>query len=530
MFRQLPFLIMFVAMFGYCRRVEASTSAPFFPSLDIDGGPASLSPEAIKLLNRRLEEVSKHSITSGARRHLAQDHINQAVVAQDKRTFEQIEHELLEAYMSDDVFQAQEAGGGEQAKDSKGYTERRARYTQLIRSAIAPHLLSSLGEHAVASKGYISAKLHQKKYPGLLSNTLVGVHERVVNPVMSWYYANKDAIDLITKMTVIASGIAYIFNKFGGTEWVRNKIREAFDKPTIYEVRRRKTGWFGKKPQALLSHSDLILAPETRKQVNELIFLVNRRYEVTKATKVPLALPRVLLWGPPGTAKTSIAQLIADHTIGDNGKPMEFIRLMASDFMQVKSEGDRIAVLKEMFEKAARKGNTIIFLDEIDGMCGQRGKDAESPNRGFLDHLLDEIAQPSTRFMVIAATNHISRMDNALLSRFTRQISVGLPPPHQRKMILDLYADRVLLSKGYRLDVDTATIANIMKGSPGRELQAFIDRLKERLDFLSLNVATQEIVNEILVEMGKLPPPIDKGFSDFDDGSPLGGPTTVAAP
>ncbi len=364
---------------------------------------------------------------------------------------------------------------------------------------------------------YTRAQINQIENPGWKSNAVLGLFEKIINPIMAKYYANKDIIDLLTKITIIVSGMAYIFNKFGGTEWMRNKIREAFDKPSIYTVRRRKSGWFGKKPEGLLGENDLILPSETRKQVNELIFLVNRRQEVTQKTKKPLTLPRVLLWGPPGTAKTSIAQYIADQAIGDDGKPMEFIRLMASDFMQIKSEGDRIAVLKEMFARARRRGNTIIFLDEVDGMTGQRGKEKENANRGFLDHLLDEIAQPSTRFMVIAATNHIGRMDNALLSRFTRQISIGLPAPRQRKMILDLYADRLLASKGYKMEVSTANIANIMKGSPGRELEAFIERLKERLDFLSQNVATKETSDEVLREMGKLPPLIDHSVVDIDN-------------
>lgn len=367
---------------------------------------------------------------------------------------------------------------------------------------------------------YTRARINQLENPGWKSDMVVGIHEKVVNPVMAKYYANKDIIDLIAKMTIIVSGMAYIFNKFGGTEWMRNKIREAFDKPSIYTERRRKKGWFGKKPESLLTEGDLILAPETRRQVNELIFLVNRRQELTQKTKKPLTLPRVLLWGPPGTAKTSIAQYIADMAMGDDGKPMVFIRLMASDFMQVKAEGDRIAVLKEMFEKARRRGNTIIFLDEVDGMTGQRGKEKENANRGFLDHLLDEIAKPSTQFMVIAATNHIGRIDNALLSRFTRQIGVGLPPPRQRKMILDLYVDRLLTSKGYKMEVSTANIAVTMKGSPGRELEAFVERLKERLDFLSQNIVTKEISDEVLREMGKLPPLTNAAVLDLEEEMP----------
>ena len=47
-----------------------------------------------------------------------------------------------------------------------------------------------------------------------------------------------------------------------------------------------------------------------------------------------------------------------------------------------------------MFRQARSMGNTVIFLDEIDGMVRQRGQGDERVNRAFLDHLLDEIAKP----------------------------------------------------------------------------------------------------------------------------------------
>jgi len=384
---------------------------------------------------------------------------------------------------------------------------------------------------------YIRARFNQLENPGFTSDMVVGVHEKVVNPIMAKYYANKDIIDLIAKMTIIVSGMAYIFSKFGGTEWIRNKIREAFDKPRVYTIRNRKKRWFSKwfskdkGVQKLMGEGDLVLAPGTRKQVDELLFLINRRYAVMKKMKksAPLPLPRVLLWGPPGTAKTSIAQYIADHAIGDDGKPMIFIKLMAADFMQIKDEGDRIAVLKEMFELARKYGNVIIFLDEIDGMTGQRGQKNEGPNRGFLDHLLDEIATPSTQFMVIGATNHIERMDNALLSRLTRKIGVGLPAQLQRKMILDLYINRLLVNHGYNLEISTASVASVMKGSPGRELESFVERLRERLDFLSQNTATKEVADEVLREMGKLPPLVEHSALEADEDFPSGSEVSAAA-
>ncbi|MDQ5890191.1 MAG: hypothetical protein QG604_65 [Candidatus Dependentiae bacterium] len=355
--------------------------------------------------------------------------------------------------------------------------------------------------------------------PSVKNKVFAATYRRGINPLMRFYNNNEEVFNAFAKISLILSAAAYVFNKFGGTEYVRKRIDEAFRQPEIFHFRQgRKNRWFGNKSDELMNGNDLVLAPETRKQVNELIFLINRRAEMAKTTKKKYTLPRVLLWGPPGTAKTSIAQLIADQTIGDDGKPMNFIKIMASEFMQVINEGDRIVVLKKMFDKARREGNTIIFLDEIDGMTNQRGKDSKTPNRAFLDHLLDELANPSTRYMVIAATNHIGNVDNALLSRFTRQISIGLPPPRQRKMILDLYVDRLLKAKGYEMQVSTATIANIMKGSPGRELEAFVERLGERLEFDHTAMATQTTVDDILRDMGKLPPlPADNTIGDLED-------------
>ena len=46
--------------------------------------------------------------------------------------------------------------------------------------------------------------------------------------------------------------------------------------------------------------------------------------------------------------------------------------------------------------------------------------------------------------MVIAATNHINRVDNALLSRFRRKIKVDLPSLRQRIAIMSRHAGQVI--------------------------------------------------------------------------------------
>ncbi|MEI7580461.1 MAG: ATP-binding protein, partial [bacterium] len=315
----------------------------------------------------------------------------------------------------------------------------------------------------------------------------------------------KDIIDSGTKLMVIGSALAFKFNKFGGSEYVRNKIRELFDKPTIYTIRRRKTGFFGSKSNDnLVKPEDLILPMSTRKQVNELMFLINRRYEMSKTSKRKLPLPHVLLYGPPGTGKTTIAQMIADNTIGDDGQPMKLISLMASDFMQIKAEGDRLAVLKKMFTEAIQMRNTIIFLDEIDALLKQRGGPNESSNRACVDMLLFYTVKLSADYMVIGGTNHLKDMDEAALSRFRRKIGIPLPSLRNRKLILELYVRDKLISKSYTSQLDIAAIAGIMVGASGRDLESFVTRLRDRIDFENGNTATPALAEVILSEMGYL--------------------------
>ncbi len=349
------------------------------------------------------------------------------------------------------------------------------------------------------------AEVKKDLFPSKWNSLVYGAQKNVVQPVVMAHAEHASEINALGRILVIGSAAAYIFNKMGGTEWMRNKIKEAFARPKIYTIQRRKTGLFASSGDKLIKVDDLVLAPKTKKQVEELIWLTRRRYEELKITKkTPPPFDHVLLYGPPGTGKTSIARMIADQSLGDDGQPMYFIQLMASEFMRIKNEGDRITTLKEMFQEARRLRNCIIFLDEIDGMVAQRGKETEN-NRAFLDHLLDEMATPSTAYFVIAATNHINKIDNALLSRFRRKMQVGLPTTQQRKQMLDKKIDQELIKKGYTSTLNTQQLAIELSGDAGRDIEAFVARIRDRLDYERNTEATQELAYDILREMGKTP-------------------------
>jgi len=108
------------------------------------------------------------------------------------------------------------------------------------------------------------------------------------------------------------------------------------------------------------------------------------------------SLSSLILWGPPGTGKTTIARLLADET--------------DLAFVQISAIFTGIADLKKVFESAKirrqnRKG-TLLFVDEI-----HRFNKAQQD--GFLPHMED-----GTIILVGATTENPSfELNSALLSR-----------------------------------------------------------------------------------------------------------------
>ncbi len=175
-------------------------------------------------------------------------------------------------------------------------------------------------------------------------------------------------------------------------------------------------------------------------------------------------VPRgVLLHGPPGTGKTLLAKAVA-HESGAH-----FYAQSAAGFVEMFA-GLGAARVRRLFRIARKNQPSIIFIDELDAVGGQRGNLGISGEKDqTLNQLLIEMDGFSSqdRLVVIAASNLIEKLDAALLrpGRFDRQIYVAPPDVHAREDILRVHVRDKPVG-----DVDLEMVARQTSGLTGADL------------------------------------------------------------
>ncbi len=183
-------------------------------------------------------------------------------------------------------------------------------------------------------------------------------------------------------------------------------------------------------------------------------------------------IPRgVLLVGPPGTGKTLLAKAVA----GEAGVP--FYSLSGSDFVEM-FVGVGAARVRDMFQQAAQRSPSIIFIDELDALGKVRGSGmpgGHDEREQTLNALLVEMDGFSTEqsVIVMAATNRPETLDQALLrpGRFDRHVLVDRPDIKGREAILKVHAAKIKMDDS----VDLKRLARLTPGFVGADLANLVN-------------------------------------------------------
>jgi transitional endoplasmic reticulum ATPase len=184
------------------------------------------------------------------------------------------------------------------------------------------------------------------------------------------------------------------------------------------------------------SWDSLVLPEETKQQLKQLQTIIE---DPESAQRFGIDPPSgLLLAGPPGTGKTTVAKVIAAQA------RCSFYPVSGADVMS-KWVGESEGNIRRLFERARENRPSVIFIDEIDAIAARRGEFQVHDTQ--VNQLLSEIDGVAGQrgVFVIGATNRPDQLDPALLrgGRLSRTIVLGLPDETGRLAILRLFTARM---------------------------------------------------------------------------------------
>jgi transitional endoplasmic reticulum ATPase len=209
------------------------------------------------------------------------------------------------------------------------------------------------------------------------------------------------------------------------------------------------------------SWDTVILLADVKAQLKEIQYLLE---DAEAARNLGIETPSgLLLAGPPGNGKTTIAKVLAAQA------KCSFYPVSGADITS-QWFGQSEKNIVRLFERARENAPSIIFIDEIDGLAPKRGNAADATDR-VLAELLEEIDGifGQRGVFVVGATNRPDQIDPALLrgGRLSRTVVIPLPDEPARLALLQLFSARMPL-----LDVDLPGLAAVTEAWSGGDLRA----------------------------------------------------------
>jgi len=245
-----------------------------------------------------------------------------------------------------------------------------------------------------------------------------------------------------------------------------------------------------KVPPSRVRFADVAGVDEAVEELRETVAFLK---EPERFADAGARMPRgVILYGPPGTGKTMLASAVSGEA------EVPYYSLSGSEFVE-SLVGVGASRVRDLFVKARKnKTGAVIFIDEIDAVGRKRGSlgGGNDERETTLNQLLVELDgfSPRDRIVVIAATNRVELLDDALTrpGRFDRHIQVSLPAERGRRAILAVHS----ANKRFAADANLDHIAAITAGFSGADLA----KLLNEAAIMSVRGGRPAISNEDLAE------------------------------
>lgn len=208
------------------------------------------------------------------------------------------------------------------------------------------------------------------------------------------------------------------------------------------------------------SLNSLVLPDAIQEQIRE-VAEEHHRSELLHAHNLR-ARNRVLLAGPPGNGKTTLAEALAYELM----YPLFVVRYetLVGSYL-----GETSSRLKNLLDYAKTQ-RCVLFFDEFETLGKERGDTHETGEiKRVVSSLLLQIDDLPDYVVVVAASNHPELLDRAVWRRFQVRVELSTPTRMQLTQYIESISKRCEINFGYA----PATLARHMQGLNFAEVEEF---------------------------------------------------------
>lgn len=180
-----------------------------------------------------------------------------------------------------------------------------------------------------------------------------------------------------------------------------------------------------------------------------------------------------ILFGPPGTGKSLIAEAIANEIDAN------YIKLMGSELEQ-KWVGVTEENWRNLFAEAREKQPSILFIDEFDSVAKKRaGTDTSRYDDKTVNQILtlmSDLEKSTDQVHVIVATNKLDMLDDAIIrsGRFGEHLEVKKPDLNGCKHIFKIHSKNKPVSEEFDVDVFAKKLHKL--DVSGADIEAIVNK------------------------------------------------------